>query len=343
MLDRSRCRRCTTLLCLQWALLAPPAAAEPTSASAADKAAEEQAAESTPQRPAPRRWYGGQVLLADAAGIAVGAALALGLPDEREHRPSDLGLVGSAWYGVGAVAAPAIHFAHGRGSSGMASLATRTLLPPLAGVLGLTVGCLGNGSFEASCRRDGVTGGTLVGLAAAAAYDASVLAYTEPSATLEPSTETRSWYGWQLLAMDGALLLGGAVVAASGPRNEQGERLAPQLALWAPGYLFGLFGGPIVHATHGEWTHSLASLGLRSFVGPLGAVAGLMGHCAAAAGASGCANTGATYGLLGGMLFVDLFDALVLGYEDVGPAEATKPKASVMVAPGFIAVSGWLP
>lgn len=339
MLDKPRIQRCGALLCLHWLLIAPSVFAEPVRTAAASAASEPTAVENTP---AAGRWYGGQVLLADAAGLTVGAALALGLAAEHEHRPSDLGLVGSAWYGVGAVAAPAVHFAHGQGGHGMASLALRALVPPVSGVLGLTVGCLGNGEFETSCRRSGVTGGTLVGLAAAAAYDASVLAYTDGGAQ-EPAQRERSWYGWELLALDGALLLSGVVVAARGPRNDDGERLEPQLALWAPDYLFGLFGGPIVHAVHGEWLHSLASLGLRSFVGPLGAVAGLMGHCAAAAGVRGCSNTGATYGLLGGLLFVDLFDAFVLGYEELEPAEATKPKTSVSIAPGFIAISGTLP
>ena len=97
------------------------------------------------------------------------------------------------------------------------------------------------------------------------------------------------------------------------------------------GYLAAFAFGPLV---------AVGSLGLRAFVGPLGALAGLMGHCAAAAGVSGCSTTGAMYGLLGGQLFVDLFDALVLGYTDAKPAQASKPGTSVSVAPGFIAISG---
>ncbi len=339
MLASSRVRRCALLLCLPWALLAPPVAAEPTSAPASPVADGETAEQ--PAASAARRWYGSHVLLADAAGLVLGGALALGLP-ERERRPSDLGLVGSAWYGVGAVAAPAVHFAHGQRGAGMASLATRTLLPPLAGVLGLAAGCVGNGSSEASCRRSGATGGTLVGLAVAAAYDVSVLSY-EGDAEPEPEAGERRWYGWELLVLDGALLLGGAYVAARGPRNDQGEKLEPQLSLWATDYAFGLFGGPIVHAVHGEWMHALASLGMRSFVGPLGAVAGLMGHCAASGGAKGCSSTGATYGLLGGLLFVDLFDAFVLGCEEIEPEQAGGVQASLSAGPGFIAISGTLP
>lgn len=59
-------------------------------------------------------------------------------------------------------------------------------------------------------------------------------------------------------------------------------------------------------------------------------VPGVAGYCAATAGVHNCSETGAIYGLLGGLVAVDLFDALVLAHHEVEPADqACAPYVSV--------------
>jgi hypothetical protein len=151
------------------------------------------------------------------------------------------------------------------------------------------------------------------------------------------------WYGWKLLVLDGAALALGAYVAAKPPRAESGEKIDPEVALWVPDYVGGLFGGPIIHALEGEWLSALGSLGLRSLVGPMGALPGVMGYCSASGGVRGCASSGALFGLVGGLLAVDLFDALVLAHSDADVTEASRFMPIVSAGPGYIAISGALP
>jgi hypothetical protein len=88
------------------------------------------------------------------------------------------------------------------------------------------------------------------------------------------------------------------------------------VATWVLGYAVGFFGGPIVHFSHAKWGIGFASFGARALGGPLlGALPGLIGYCAATGGVDDCAATGASWGLLGGLVAVDLFDGLVLARE----------------------------
>jgi hypothetical protein len=70
-----------------------------------------------------------------------------------------------------------------------------------------------------------------------------------------------------------------------------------------------------VHFVNARWGIGFASFGLRALGGPIGAVPGLIGYCAATAGVRGCVETGAAYGLVGGLIAVDLLDALVLAHD----------------------------
>lgn len=278
------------------------------------------------------------VVAADLGSVLTGVVLGATLDADAAHRPTDLGIVAATWYGLGVLAAPAVHYAHGNGGIGGASLGMRLFIPPLVSLFGFVGVCTSRGEFEADCRRDGLTGGSLVGLAGVAALDA--LVFANPRPRVEPE---KQWYGWKLLALDGAGVLAGAYVAAQPPRGENGERLDRPVAFWVPPYLIGLFGAPIIHATHGQWLRALGSVGLRGVVGPLAALPGLLGYCSTTGGVGECTGTGAQLGLVAGLLAVDLFDALVLARDEVEPDERSAFMPTVSAGPGFIAVSGALP
>ncbi len=286
------------------------------------------------------RWYGWQILAADVAGIAAGSLLTTTLDFDEAERPPDLGLVAAAWYGVGALGAPAVHYAHGNGGEGAASLGMRLMIPPLSGFFGFVGTCLGRGDFEHDCVVDGYTTGSIVGLAGVAALDSAVLAWDRP--THEPRPD-ENWYGWQLIVMDGAALAGGAVLTARRPRSEAGEPVHPALGPWAADYVVGLVGGPVIHFTHGRWGTGFISLGARAIAGPMFVVAGVAGYCANTAGVHDCSKTGAAYGLLGGLVAVDLFDALVLANEEAERPDQASYAPYVGVGPGSLTVAGTFP
>jgi hypothetical protein len=285
-----------------------------------------------------REGYALQVVAVDVASVLTGVLIGATLDADAAHRPADLGITAATWYGLGAVAAPAVHYAHGNAGIGGASLGMRLFIPPLVSLFGFVGVCTSRGEFEADCRQDGLTGGALVGMLGVAALDAAVFADPRPRVKRE-----EHWYGWKLLTLDGAALLAGAYVAANPPRADNGERLDRQTALWVPPYLIGLFGGPIIHATHGQWLRALGSFGLRGVVGPMAALPGLLGYCSTTGGVDDCTSTGAQFGLVAGLLAVDLFDALVMAREEVERGEGSAFMPTLSAGPGFIAVSGALP
>lgn len=159
------------------------------------------------------------------------------------------------------------------------------------------------------------------GLVGAAAFDAFVLSGASIREAPGPGP-TGSWYGLQILTIDLAAYAIGAFYALRDPREGR-DRPHPGLALWVMDYLIGAIGAPIVHFAHSNIGLGFASLGMRLILGPIGAVIGLMGTCAATAGSHDCAGEGAQYGLLGGSLAVALFDALVFARESADRATAS--------------------
>jgi hypothetical protein len=306
-----------------------------TSASADPKTKPE---ESAP--PPSATWYGLETLAVDGAGLLAGGIATATLDFSPRHEPPKLGLMAGVWYGVGAVGAPAVHYAHGNTGLGMASLGFRALVPPVTGFFGLIGVCVGRGDFEHDCVVDGYVGGTIVGLASAAAVDAGLLAWDPPPRKDEPE---RNWYGAQILAVDAGTLAFGAYIASSEPRTKSGQKIHPGLATWVGAWSLGLLGGPIVHFVHGRVGAGFGSFGLRAIAGPLGAVPGLMGYCAATAGTRGCTETGAAWGLVGGLVAIDLLDALVLAHEKVDAKTASERQVFVGVGPGTLSVGGYLP
>ena len=284
-------------------------------------------------------WYGMQTLAVDGAALLTGGIAAATLDFSPRHEPPTLGLVAGVWYGAGAVGAPAVHYAHGNTGLGMASLGFRTLIPPVTGFFGLLGVCVGRGDFEHDCVVDGYVGGSLFGLASAAAIDAGLLAWDPPPRKDEPQ---RYWYGAQTLAVDAGTLAFGAYLATTEPRTKSGAKIHPALATWAGAWSLGLLGGPIVHFVHGRVGIGFASFGLRAVAGPLGAVPGLMGYCAATAGTRGCTETGAAWGLLGGLVAIDLLDGLVLAHEKVEAKKAAgEQRVFVGVGVGTVNVGGY--
>lgn len=279
-------------------------------------------------------WYGWQLFVVDATGIATGLVVSDLAEFSPGTRPSTLGLVSGVWYGVGGVGAPAVHWAHRETGQGFASLGLRTLVPPVVGSIGALGRCLGD-SFDSGCASSGFAGGVVVGLAGTAIVDATVLGYERRP---EPA-KREEWYGWQMLSVDGAALASGLVVATS-VRDPDGNLPHPALALWAPAYLFGLIGGPVVHFVHGNVGRGFASFGLRALVGPLGVLPGLMGYCAATGGESGCARAGALWGLTSGLAVVSAVDAFLLAY-DTDTDDSAGVRANVLVGPGSLTVAGY--
>jgi len=277
----------------------------------------------------PRSSYGWQLLLVDVAGLAAGVGVAASV----ENDASPFGMVAATWYGVGLLGAPAVHYGNGNWPMGMASFGFRALVPPLIGVSGLVSACLSENDFNSDCSRTGWAAGTLFGLAGAAAFDALVLA---PAHTGAP-TPSGSWYGLQILAVDAIGYAIGAFFTMREPREGR-EKLHPALSLWVMDYLVGTIGAPIVHFVHGNIGIGFASLGVRLIIGPMGSLFGLIGACAATAGADGCAAEGAQYGLLGGSVVVALFDALVFAHEPASNASASS--LGVSIGAGSIGLNG---
>jgi hypothetical protein len=310
------------------ATVAPSPAAPPATAWSASQAPAAPPA-STTAAAAPEEWQGWQTLAIDLAGIAAGIGVAASVNSDA----TKLGLFTATWYGVGVVGAPAVHYANRRWPVGIADFAIRALFPPVVGVGGLLVSCVYNDEFDRSCSRGGWSGGMLFGLAGAAAFDALLL--SRP--TKEAPGSGGSWYGLQVLTIDLISYGIGAFYALKEPR-EGHDRPHPGLALWVMDYVIGSIGAPIVHFAHSNIGLGFASLGMRLFLSPMGAVIGMMGACAGTAGSDDCASEGAQYGLFGGSLAIALFDAFVLARESED--RATASNIDVTFGAGSIGLRG---
>jgi hypothetical protein len=335
--QRGRAWRCSAALALAANVAGAADAAEANEPAAEKRAGNKTARGEAAAPPAERTWYGEETLIVDGASIALGIVAQRTLDIERRRRPDAAGMVAAVWYGGGAIGAPAVHYAHGEGGVGAASFGLRLLMPLLSGFVGWIAACTSNSDFDSDCARSGWGAGTLVGLAGTAAFDAGLLAWDRPERG-RPKPE-REWYGWQLLALDAAGIGLGVAFAGSEPRTEQGKRLHPALATWVGGYTIGFFGGPIVHFAHGRIGTGFASFGARAVLGPLGALPGVLGYCGATGGVSGCGETGAFWGLLGGLLAVDVFDAFVLAHEPASEKAASLP--SLYIGRDRVSVGGY--
>ncbi|MFO7177428.1 MAG: hypothetical protein DIU78_001900 [Pseudomonadota bacterium] len=306
-------------------MAAPPPVVAPPASGALPWKAEPSP---VPEPPPVERWYGWQTLIVDAAAIVTGVAIAASVRDDIADPPTPLGTVSFAWYGLGAVGAPAVHYAHRRLGTGATTFGLRATVPVLTSLFGVVASC-GRGRKGGTCADDGAAAGALTGLVGVAALDAAVFGWERYSQ--EPST--RTWYGWQTLIVDGAGLALGLGYAADEPKTKNGELLHPATATFVPLYTIGLFGGPIVHFVHGRVGIGFLSFGVRGLVAPMFALPGLVGQCTITWGAGKCAAEGAQWGILGGSLAVSLFDSLVLAWDKPSTESAAAPSWVPLVQP----------
>jgi hypothetical protein len=134
-----------------------------------------------------------------------------------------------------------------------------------------------------------------------------------------------TWYGWQVLAADGATVLGTVGCVAAGGDN---ACLVPAL-----GYLLV---GPIVHGTHGKVGRAFGSAGLRTGLPLVGAV---LGSAAATCSPSGgeldfCGLPETALGFLAGVATAMVIDA-VWAYDEP-PVERVARASS---RPSFMSIA----
>jgi hypothetical protein len=255
--------------------------------------------------PREAEWYGWQTLLVDGAGLAVGLAAASPIRDAASEPPSTAGVVAAAMYGVGATVAPGVHLAHHRLGPAFASLGLRLLLPPVTSGVGFLGACFGNRDFDHRCTQDGLTGGFLVGTVGAAAIDAAVLSFDKGG----PREAARTWYGWQTAMVDGVGIALGAAAAATPPKSENKNPGTATFRFGAIWWVTGFLAAPIVHFAHGRVGMGFADFGTRVGLAGVGALAGVVGYCAAT-DVKGCTSRGAEYGLIGGVALSAVIDAV---------------------------------
>ena len=176
-------RNQTTLPILGLILLCAAAAAS------ADELPTAQLAGATPAEA--RSWYSWQTLLADVSAGAVPLLVnATGANGEQNRRGFEVGVA------LFALGAPLVHFANGRPGNGFASLGLRLALPLGLAGLGYAIGnssCKPSGFFGgAFCGYPEATAGAIVGVVAASAIDATILAW-KPAAKplLSPLVDLR--------------------------------------------------------------------------------------------------------------------------------------------------------
>jgi hypothetical protein len=138
----------------------------------------------------------------------------------------------------------------------------------------------------------------------------------------------KSFYGWQILVAGG---LGGVLAAASMALPERPMAGTPATAGFVVGLPFYVFGGPVVHWTHGNFSKGLMSFGANIVV-PFAAGIAAMGtdrddH-----------TRGFGRGAAVGMLVVPVLDALLLGWEEVPVevvTEASRCSTRVSLSPSI--------
>ncbi len=267
--------------------------------------------------------YGLGILAVDAVGVGVGLGSYAATSSWRSRTtdpPSLAAYLAVSTYAVGAIGAPAVHWANGRTGIGFGDLGIRLTAAPLAGIGGIAALCLSR-DLKSPCAQDGMIGGMLVGEAIVAVVDAAVLARDGKA----PAKPAETWYGWQTLAVDGVLLGVGAGLATKPRTTKPGAYAYSDVAATAAGwYAFSWLAAPIVHFAHGKVLRGFGDAGLRLGLPLVALLPGLIGACGGLGGRSGCANAGAEGGFLGGMALVAVIDAFVLARDEAPePSQTT--------------------
>jgi hypothetical protein len=142
-----------------------------------------------------------------------------------------------------------------------------------------------------------------------------------PGRPVSPSSRaaTRRWYGTPTLIIDAAAA---TLFTVGGIWMDEG--LGPIIALGVPAYVLG---GPIVHASHGNWGRSAGSLLLRAGAPLLGAIFGAS-MCVRESG--DCIEGVITFGAVG-MVTAAVLDLSLLHWES--SAKAPSPAGLGAFAP----------
>lgn len=160
---------------------------------------------------------------------------------------------------------------------------------------------------------------------------AVVAAPRQPPAP-EPPREYSRWYGWQTLLSDSAALTLLFAVGAVDLGDGAGKFVGASLGMY-------LTGGPVIHATHGNWGRAAGSLGLR--VGaPLlgGALGSSLEECSS--GEDFCGLAGAVLGGTLGILTAVTVDSAALARETVRDPPLIVPSVRTGRSATWVGISG---
>jgi hypothetical protein len=174
-----------------------------------------------------------------------------------------------------------------------------------------------------------LAGVVLSASASVRADDAAVVPLSTPSPALVPAPsprplppqpETRVWYGWQTLTVEGASFLAMAL---------GGEKVGGVAPLRVAGIAGMAFGPGIVHAAHGRSKAAKADLGIA--VGAL-FVCGISGALLGEKGVFDGLGDGALIGVMTGAETTALIDAVFFAHETIRPREAPAAAWSPVVS-----------
>lgn len=157
---------------------------------------------------------------------------------------------------------------------------------------------------------------------------------------VDAPTPTRTWYGWQTLGTDAFAVASIAIAIAS----EEGDVL--------PGLGLGTYvlGGPIVHASHGNWGRAAGSFGMRTaFPVITGAVVYALNTCEPddptddTDSDDWCELGWGLAALTGGVIgtsIASVIDASVLGWQREEPTPKLTPTLGVTQTSALLGVAG---
>jgi hypothetical protein len=143
------------------------------------------------------------------------------------------------------------------------------------------------------------------------------------------------WYGWQTLALDGGLIVGGIVALHFAIDSDTRTGVVETLA-WTPAVAY-VVGGPTIHLIHKEPWRALGSLGLRTGLPALGGAmgVGVFATCPPPGGEYGNCGLGEfVVGVSVGVLAASLIDGGAVA------RKSAKPRGVALSLTPFISADG---
>ena len=149
----------------------------------------------------------------------------------------------------------------------------------------------------------------------------------------EVPVDSRRWYGWKTLIVDGAALsLVGAALVVELPERS-GDEHAVKVVLGGAALVYAV-GGPTIHLVQRRPWHALASLGMRGGLPIVGAVVWEAVSCPSSSRERSSVQCGMfplLFGLTAGALAAMALDASLLAWDRA--SRATPTSARLMLAP----------